>query len=117
MKYLLTAALMAASVSAQAAETIDCGEVALKTVYVQADREDGSFHANKMLLLMGAGKNAACSDITFAYLENNDDAYDSTLSMAISAYMAGKKLRVVVEDAPAQADAKRIAWVNFGIRD
>ncbi|MDO6704866.1 hypothetical protein [Photobacterium sp. 1_MG-2023] len=113
MKYVLTAAMIAASGLVQSAETIDCGEVDLKTVYVQADRGDGSFHANKMLILMGAGKNAACNDITFAYLENNDDAYDSTLSMAISAYMAGKKLRVVVEDAPAQADAKRIAWINF----
>lgn len=113
MKHILTAALMVIGVSAQAAETIDCGKVDMKTVYVQADRGDGSFHANKMLILMGAGKETACSDFTFAYLENNDDAYDSTLSMAISAYMAGKKLRVVVENAPAQADAKRIAWVNF----
>ncbi|MEI8596594.1 hypothetical protein [Photobacterium sp. Hal280] len=113
MKALVFSLMLMMSCLVQAADTIDCGKVDLQTVYVQADRGDGSFHANKMLILMGAGKEAACSDITFAFLENNDDAYDSTLSMAISAYMAGKKLRVVVEDIPAQADAKRIAWINF----
>ncbi|QUJ67910.1 hypothetical protein KDD30_01750 [Photobacterium sp. GJ3] len=56
MKYVLTAAMIAASGLVQAAETIDCGEVDLKTVYVQADRGDGSFHANKMLILMGRGR-------------------------------------------------------------
>ena len=92
--------------------TINCGVATLTTVYVQGDR-DGGFHANKMLLILGSDKLSECNDITFAYLENTDAAYNGTLSMAMAAYLSGKKLRVQVEDGPIQAGARRIAWVNF----
>lgn len=94
------------------AGTINCGHVTLKTVYVQGDR-DGGFHANKMLIILGDDKLSVCSNFSFAYLENTDAAYDGTLSMAMAAYLSGKKLRIQVENSPIQADARRIAWVNF----
>jgi hypothetical protein len=113
MKNFLAFFVIIFSVNVQAGY-IDCGKTTLKTVYVQADRSDNSFHGNKLLIIMGDDKNEACTNITFAYLENDDDAYNSVLSMAMSAFMAGKKLRVVVsegaEDSPSN---KRIEWVNF----
>ncbi|TQV76458.1 hypothetical protein FLL45_00385 [Aliikangiella marina] len=92
----------------------NCGTVSIQNLYVQGDRGgDNSFHANKMLVIMGPEKLAACDDFTFAYLENTDDAYESTLSMVLAAYMAGKKIRIQIENNPAQNASKRIAWVNF----
>jgi hypothetical protein len=112
MKYCLLILLGFFSTSAFSG-AIDCGHSILKTVYVQGDRSDGSFHNNKLLIIMGDEKNSACSDINFAYLENTDDAYDGVLSMAMAAFVAGKRLRVVVNDGPIQERARRIEWVNF----
>ena len=94
------------------AELIDCGTVDIKHVYVQSDR-DGSDHANKLLITFTNGKNSECNGFTHAYLENTDDAYNGTLSMAIAAYMAGKPLRIVVDGSLAISNARRIAWINL----
>ncbi len=113
MKKIIFILLLIISPYIKAAGTINCGAATIKTIYVQGDRGDGGFHANKMLIILGSDKLAACNDFTFAYLENTDDAYSGTLSMAMAAYMNGKKLRVQVEDMPANNSAKRIAWINF----
>ena len=113
MKKLVLLSFMFISFFTEAVGTINCGTVTIDSVYVQGDRQDGGLHANIMLILLGSDKKDECSDITYAYLENDDDAYSGTLSMAIAAYMAGKKLRVQVEGTSAMNGAKRIAWVNF----
>lgn len=96
-----------------ASGVIDCGVATVSSVYSQADRNDGSFHANKLLIIIGSDKKAEFNDFTFAYLENTDEAFSSVFAMALASHMAGKKLRVVVEDQPAQSNAKRISWVNI----
>ena len=88
----------------------DCGVVSLTRVYVQSDRPDGSPHGNKMLVNF---QSASCPDITVAYLENNDDAYSGMLTIALTAYTTGKKIRVFVDDAKDAAGAKRLQWLNF----
>ncbi|CCN49267.1 conserved hypothetical protein [Vibrio nigripulchritudo MADA3029] len=88
----------------------DCGVVALKTVYVQADRVDGSTHGNKMLVGFSS---SSCPNIKLAYLENTDDAYSGMLSIALTAYTSGKKIRVFVDDSKDASGAKRLQWLNF----
>lgn len=88
----------------------DCGVVALKRVYVQADRVDGSTHGNKMLVSFSS---SSCPNVTLAYLENTDDAYSGMLTMALTAYTTGKKIRVYIDDSKDASGAKRIQWLNF----
>jgi len=88
----------------------DCGVVSLTRVYVQADRIDGSTHGNKMLV----GFNSPlCVGITLAYLENSDEAFSGMLSMALTAYTTGRKIRVFIDDASDASGAKRLQWLNF----
>ena len=88
----------------------DCGVVLLTKVYVQADRIDGSTHGNKMLV----GFNSpSCVGITLAYLENDHDAFAGMLSMALTAYTTGKKIRVYIDDASDSSGAKRLQILNF----
>lgn len=95
------------------AGTLDCGHLTIENLYVQGDRSDNSFHENKMLIILGSDKKVACGDTTFAYLDIDDPAFNGTLSMALSAYMAGKKIRIVLNDGPLNSDARRIEWINF----
>lgn len=115
MKYIKCALLVFLMVlsASSFAGIIDCGPATVSKLYVQGDRSDGSFHANKLIIIMGQDKKSQCSDFTFAYLENNDEAYQGILSMAITAFTAGKKLRVVVNDGAIQDKSRRIEWVNF----
>lgn len=113
MKYIGLLIILMVSTNVSAAGTINCGMATIKNLYVQGDRGDGNFHANKMLIVLGDDKLEACNDFTFAYLENTDEAYSGTLSMTMAAYMSGKKIRVQIEDSAAINSAKRIAWVNF----
>lgn len=85
----------------------------MKNLYVQADRNDNSFHANKLLIIMGDEKKPECNDFTFAYIENTHDAYDGILSLTLAAKLSGSKLRIQVENTPIEAGARRIAWVNL----
>ncbi|MDX1303028.1 hypothetical protein [Photobacterium sp.] len=62
---------------------------------------------------MGEGKKPQCEGFTFAYLGNNDEAYQGVLSMALTAYTAGRKLRVVVNYGVITAAGRRIEWINF----
>lgn len=88
----------------------DCGVVSLTRVYVQADRVDGSTHGNKMLI----GFNSpSCVGITLAYLENSDEAFSGMLSMALTAYTTGIKVRVFIDDSADATGAKRLQWLNF----
>ena len=64
MRGALLVILSLLSTSAYAAGTIDCGYATVKSVYVQAERGDGSFHANKVLIYMGADKSAAAKSFT-----------------------------------------------------
>jgi len=88
----------------------DCGLVTLTKVYVQADRIDGSTHGNKMLV----GFNSpSCVGITLAYLENSDEAFSGMLSIALTAYTTGTKIRVYIDDESDASGAKRLQWLNF----
>lgn len=114
MKYCVLTVLLAVMFfsSSLLAKTINCGNVEIKTIYVQGDRGDNSFHENKLLISMGNRKQE-CNDFEFAYLDITDEAYNGTLALAMAAYMAGKTLRIQVKDMEAREGAKKIAWVNF----
>lgn len=88
----------------------DCGEVLITKLFVQADRQDNSSHANKLLL---GFESSGCSSVV--YLENTDDAYPGILSMALTAYTTQQRIRVVADDNPEllAAGAMRIQWLNF----
>jgi hypothetical protein len=107
MKKLITFAGLLLVCSAVQAGRIDCGYIDLKTLYVQSDRSDGGGHNNKLLVQLGG----SCP--SYGYVSNDEPAYDSILSMLLSAKMAKQKIRVVVNDGPLISDAAKIEWVNF----
>lgn len=113
MKGVCVLLFLSLCTTAANARVLDCGQLTIRNLYVQSDRSDNGFHENKLLIIMGEDKKEACGDTQFAYMDIDDPAFNGTLSMALSAYMAGKKIRVVINDGPLVSSARRIEWVNF----
>ncbi|WP_157771166.1 imidazole glycerol phosphate synthase [Shewanella algae] len=88
-------------------ENVDCGFINIKTFYVQANRTDGSLHSNKLLLQLGGN----CSG--YGYIGNAEPAFDGILSMLLSAKMADRKIRIVVDNGTQVDGASKIQFVNF----
>ena len=112
-KYISSLIIATCLASASFGGTIDCGYQTIKNLYVQGERSQPSFHGNKLLIIMGDDKKAECSDTTFAYLDIDDPAFNGTLSMALAAYMASKKIRIVINDGPLVSNARRIEFINL----
>ena len=106
----LSAAVMSIAVNAG---ILDCGSQTINTIYVQSKRSDNSIHQNKLLIIMGSDKNSACKDVTLGYVDTDDPAFSGILSMGLAARMAGKKIRIVVNDSSIGANTHRIEWVNL----
>lgn len=94
-KIILLSLLSFASASAYA--LINCGVIPVKEIAVEANRENGSVWSNTMHINI---KGSACSGVSHAYLKNDNPAYNSTLSLLMSAHAGGKSVRVVVKSAP-----------------
>ena len=113
MKYIfifLSAAVMSVAVNAG---ILDCGLQTINVIYVQSERPDGSIHQNKLLIIMGSDKSAACEDVDFGYMDIDDPAFSGILSMSLAARMAGEKIRIVVNDSSIGRKTHRIEWMNL----
>jgi hypothetical protein len=99
--------------SSAIAALIDCGSLSIDKLIVQADRSNGSSFANKVVVKMGADKHANCAAITYAYLENTDEAYSGILSTLLAARVAERPVRITVDDASGDPDKKRIEFVEI----
>ena len=74
---------------------VDCGSLTVRGLTVQAERENGSKYANTMRILVDHG---TCTGVKYAYLKNNQSAYDSTLSMLMALHAQNKNVRVWVKE-------------------
>jgi len=107
LKIMILIVISGFSLNAYAA--LDCGNVVVKNLTVQAERENGSLFANTMRIHVA---NTGCAGVTYAYLENGDDAYSSTLAVLMAAQAQGKKVRLFVKNNPGiYKGAYKIEWV------
>lgn len=93
-----------------------CGDdLKIRSLFVQRDRDSGSWDQNTLLisLMDSAGNLVKCNNKANVYLPQDDSQYDRILSVSMAAFMAGKKVLVKVNDSNTLTDATKIAYVGL----
>lgn len=108
-KIVFTILLLLSPVAANAIE--NCGLVSVKGIVIQADREIGSPWANTMRINISG---SACAGIDYAYLKNAHPAYNSILSLLLSAQARGINVSVRVKSSTGiSATAREIEYITL----
>ena len=101
-KIILLSLLSFTSFSANA--LMNCGLVPVKEIVIETDRENGSVWANTMHINISG---SACSGISHTYLRNDHPAYNSTLSLLLSAHARGQDIKVIVKSTEGLSSYSR----------
>ena len=83
-----------------------CGYLTVKSLTIQADRENGSLYANTLRISVADG---VCADIKWAYISNTHSAYEGILT----ALLQGGKFYIWVQDSLGiYPNAREIEWIT-----
>jgi len=89
---------------------LECGQVSVTGITVQADRENNSPWANTMRVVVNSG---TCQGVTYAYLRNDHPAYSSVLSVLLAAQATGEKVSIFVKESGGiGSNSKEIEWIT-----
>jgi len=97
------------------AGTVGCEDIYVKKVWVQSDREDGSFYQNKLVITFknAAGNDFKCGGSTYAFLDISSQAYQGILSIALSALVSETKVKAAVNTGVSGPDALQLAYIRI----
>lgn len=73
----------------------DCGFQNINHIYTNSTRDDDPTYSNKLLIEV----TPACNGKVLVYIENNNPAYNSFLSTALTAMSTGAQVRIYVNDS------------------
>lgn len=92
-----------------------CAGLYVADVWVQGEREDNSFWANKLVLTFKDvnGASVNCEGKPYAYIDNTSAAYNGMLSIAMAAYMADKEVKVAVNTATGSGDSNQLSYIKL----
>jgi hypothetical protein len=99
------------------AELLNCGESDVKRIVVLGDREGTHAHENKLLVeLYNNGVNVSCAGMPYVYMDFDNPAYSSVLSMLLSAQTTGKKVQVSVNTTvKAASNGVEISYISLSM--
>ena len=84
---------------------IDCGVVNIKEIMIQADRDDNHQHANTLFIQTVE----SCNSTNSFFIKNNHPAYNTMVSLALTASATNKKLSIALNGSKNFTGATEIS--------
>ena len=114
LKYLVVSGISLFLSVFSYADTLHCDDLYISDVWVEGVRDDGHALQNMLVVKVNDGNGTFdCGGKTYLHLENTSDAYNSMLSVALSALAANKKVQIAINTNTTTNYSNQLAFIRI----